>query len=184
MMVGAVRDRARSNESDMPRRERELTALFDQHYRSLRGLAFIMLGDAARSEEVVMEAFVKAFTGWSRFKRVDHPHAYLRQIVVNLCRSRFRRDQVEQRVNALVHRSDEMAWQPERELRMDLWAAVGRLPERQRACVVLRYLEDMTEREIADVLECSVGTVKSQLHKAKAKLERELEASNGGGHHE
>ena len=181
MMVGAVKDRVRSTQAEASGRGQELSALFDQHYRSLRGLAFIMLGDSARSEEVVMEAFVKAFTGWERFKRVDHPHAYLRQVVVNLCRSRFRREQVEHRVNALVHRRDESSVQPEQEDRLDLWAAVRRLPDRQRAVVVLRYLEDMTEREIADTLECSVGTVKSQLHKAKAKLERELEGANGGG---
>lgn len=183
MMVGAVEDRVRGTQAEASGRGQELSVLFDQHYRSLRGLAFIMLGDAARSEEVVMEAFVKAFTGWDRFRAVDHPHAYLRQIVVNLCRSRFRRERVEQRVNALTHRRDETALQAEAELRLDLWDAVRRLPERQRACVVLRYLEDMTEREIADTLECSIGTVKSQLHKAKTKLEREL-GSIGGGHRE
>lgn len=160
--------------------EREFEVLFDRHYRSLRGLAFVMLGDAARAEEIVSEAYLKAFSGWGRLRRMDHPQAYLRQIVVNLCRSKFRREKVELRVNALVHRVGEAQWEPERELRMDLWAAVRKLPERQRACVVLRYLEDMTEREIADVLECSIGTVKSQLSKARAKLERELEADGGG----
>jgi RNA polymerase sigma-70 factor (sigma-E family) len=139
-----------------------------------------MLGDAARAEEVVMEAYLKAFSGWGRLRTIDHPNAYLRQIVVNLCRSKFRREKVELRVNALVHRRDEGQWEPECELRMDLWAAVRKLPERQRACVVLRYLEDMTEREIADALECSIGTVKSQLAKARTKLERELDMDGGG----
>ncbi len=160
--------------------EREFELLFDRHYRSLRGLAFVMLGDAARAEEIVMEAYLKAFSGWGRLRTMDNPHAYLRQIVVNLCRSKFRREKVELRVNALVHRREEARWEPPQELRMDLWGAVRTLPERQRACVVLRYLEDMTEREIADALECSIGTVKSQLSKARAKLERELGADGGG----
>jgi RNA polymerase sigma factor (sigma-70 family) len=52
---------------------------------------------------------------------------------------------------------------------------VRKLPQRQRACVVLRYFEDLAEADIAEVMDCSVGTVKSQLSKARAKLERELE---------
>ncbi|MDP9067154.1 MAG: SigE family RNA polymerase sigma factor [Actinomycetota bacterium] len=175
-----MKERPGAGLAGVPDRDEELTALFDQHYKSLRGLAFVMLGDSAGAEEVVMEAYLKAFSTWNRFRRLDHPHAYLRQIVVNLCRSRFRRAKVEHRVNALMHRAEDVAPDLERELRMDLWDAVRRLPERQRACVVLRYLEDMTEPEIADVLECSVGTVKSQLFKAKTKLERELAASTGG----
>lgn len=184
MMVAGVKERAGVDAGTRSHdRGREFETLFDRHYRSLRGLAFVMLGDSARAEEVVSEAYLKAFSMWGRVRLMDHPHAYLRQIVVNLCRARFRREKVEHRVNALVHRRDEGVAGPDRELRMDLWAAVRKLPERQRACVVLRYLEDMTEAEIADVLECSVGTVKSQLFKAKGKLEREL-GVEGGGHGE
>lgn len=180
MEIG-VKDRVGVQESSRSTEKgRDFELLFDQHYRSLRGLAFVMLGDAARAEEIVAEAYLKAFSLWGRVRLMDHPHAYLRQIVVNLCRAKFRRDQVELRVNALVHRGDTAEWSPEREMRMDLWAAVRKLPDRQRACVVLRYLEDMTEAEIADTLECSVGTVKSQLFKARAKLERELGVEGGG----
>lgn len=178
MMVGAVKERLGVRDVGSPARERALTALFDDHYRSLRGLAYLITGDSARSEEIVMEAFVKAISGWNRFRRVDNPRAYLRQIVVNLCRARFRREKVEQRVNALVHRRDQMRKEPEHERYMDLWNAVRRLPERQRACVVLRYFEDMSEAEIAQALDCSIGTVKSQLFKARGHLEREL--TSGG----
>lgn len=180
-MVAGVGRRAEvgTTSSSTKEHEREFEVLFDRHYRSLRGLAFVMLGDAARAEEIVMEAYLKAFSGWARLRGMDHPHAYLRQIVVNLCRAKFRREKIELRVNALVHRREETWWEPSRDLRMDLWAAVRTLPERQRACIVLRYLEDMTEREIADAIECSIGTVKSQLSKARAKLERELGADGG-----
>lgn len=183
-MVAGVDRRVEVTTTSSPSKEdeRDFAVLFDRHYRSLRGLAFVMLGDPARAEEIVMEAYLKAFSGWSRFSHVDHPHAYLRQIVVNLCRSKFRREKVELRVNAIAHRDAEMRWEPGIDLRLDLWAAVRKLPERQRACVVLRYLEDMTEREIADALECSIGTVKSQLSKARTKLERELERDGGGRH--
>jgi RNA polymerase sigma factor (sigma-70 family) len=57
---------------------------------------------------------------------------------------------------------------------MDVWSAVTKLPDRQRVCVVLRYMEDLTEPEIAEVLDCPVGTVKSQLSRGRAKLARLL----------
>ena len=156
------------------RRERELSALFDEHYGRLRGLAFVMLGDKHAAEEVVMDAFAKAFSSWGLFRRVESPAPYLRKIVVNMCRGRIRRRSIEHRVNALAHRRGELRppdWDPARsERRLDVWAAVRSLPERQRACVVLRYLEDMTESEIADALGCAVGTVKSQMFRARQTL--------------
>jgi RNA polymerase sigma-70 factor (sigma-E family) len=155
-------------------RDRRIAVLFDESYVKLRGLAFVMLGDASAAEEVVMEAFEKTFSGWNRFRALEHPHAYLRQVVVNLCRSRFRRQKIEHRVNALVHRGDLQVAEPDVAGRIDLWAAVRELPERQRACIVLRYLEDLSEIDIAETLDCSTGTVKSQLFKAKAKLGRAL----------
>jgi RNA polymerase sigma factor (sigma-70 family) len=95
----------------------------------------------------------------------------------------LRRDRIEARVNEVFHRrrSGEASRSGDVELALDLWAAVRKLPERQRISVVLRYVEDMTEREIADTLACSVGTVKSQLFKARRKLERMLGAGAYGG---
>jgi RNA polymerase sigma factor (sigma-70 family) len=104
--------------------------------------------------------------------------AYLRRAVVNLCRSKIRRKTIEARVNAEHFRRGELKppdWDPERhETSRLVWEAVRALPERQRACVVLRYFDDLPEAQIADALECSVGTVKSQLSKARAKLEGSL----------
>jgi RNA polymerase sigma factor (sigma-70 family) len=102
-------------------------------------------------------------------RTVEHPPPYLRQMTVNLCRSRRRRGKLEQRTNRLLHKSDEGSV-PTDDDRLDLWAAVRRLPERQRLCVILRYLEDLPEAQIAAVMDCSVGTVKSQLHRARRRL--------------
>ncbi|MBK5229392.1 MAG: hypothetical protein JJE05_12920, partial [Actinobacteria bacterium] len=93
-------------------REERIGALFDHSYPPLKGLAYVMLGDAAAAEEVAQDAFVKAFSFWSRFKDVEHPEAYLRKIVINLCRSRIRRTGIEQRVNAVVHRDAETTVEP------------------------------------------------------------------------
>lgn len=159
-------------------RDQEIAALFDRHYQPMCRLAYVILGDAALAEEIVMDALLKTYTGWWRIRDLDRVDAYLRRAVVNLCRSKIRRKAIEARVNASVRGREERRapdWDPERhEVGRLVWQAVVALPERQRACVVLRYFEDLPESQIAEVLECSVGTVKSQLSKARAKLERAL----------
>lgn len=159
-------------------RDRQVTALFDRNYGPMCRLAYVILGDAALAEEIVMEALLKMFTAWGRIRDVDSVDPYLRRAVVNLCRSRIRRKTIESRVNTTIHQREERRgpdWDPERhETSRVVWEAVRHLPERQRACVVLRYFEDLPEGQIAEVLDCSVGTVKSQLNKARAKLEKEL----------
>lgn len=166
-------------------RDREIAALFDRHYAPMCRLAFVILGDAALAEEIVMEALLKTFSGWRRIRDLDRVDAYLKRSVVNLCRSKIRRKAIEARVNATSYRRDERKapeWDPERhEVSRLVWGAVKDLPERQRACVVLRYYEDMPEAQIADILDCSVGTVKSQLSKARAKLEKALGGVFAGG---
>ncbi|HWC14165.1 MAG TPA: SigE family RNA polymerase sigma factor [Actinomycetota bacterium] len=161
-------------------REEAVAELFDRHYAPMCRLAYAILGDAALAEEIVMESLLKTFTGWGRLRDVERVDAYLRRAVVNLCRSKIRRKVIEARVNSAIHHRDERKapdWDPERhETGRLVWAAVVGLPERQRACVVLRYFEDLPEAQIAEVLDCSVGTVKSQLSKARTKLEPVLRA--------
>lgn len=159
-------------------RDAQVAALFDQHFGRLRDLAYMILGDRDVAEEMAMEAFVKTFSGWTRIRDVDRADAYLRRAVVNLCRSRIRRRSIEYRVNAVTYKREERRapdWDPDRhEDARRVWAAVKELPPRQRAAIVLRYMEDLNEREIADALECSVGTVRSQLSRARQKLQRWL----------
>ena len=157
-----------------------MATLFDSEYVRLRGIAYVLAGDAHVAEEITMEAFVRAFASWSRLRQLEWPAGYLRKIVINLCRGRARRRVVESRVNALVQASREPGPDPwdagESDARLDLWHAVRRLPDRQRACIVLRYLEDLSDGEIASILGCSVGTVKTHLFRARASLERVLHA--------
>ena len=160
-------------ESGSDDRAQQIAALFGRDYESLHRIAYVFVANAGVAEEIVMEAFVKVFSGWHRFRSVEHKSAYLRQVVVNLCRARLRRQTVEQRVNEATHHDRTRAVSPESgasDLQLDLWNAVRRLPHRQRAAVVLRYLADMSEREIAETLDCSIGTVKSQLSMARSKL--------------
>ncbi len=163
----------------MRARDDEIATLFDRHYREMRSLAFALLGDLGQAEEVASDVFVKAFSGWGRFRSLDHPQSYLRRMTVNECRGRIRRQRLELRVNEVTQRRerDEVS-DAQRDL--DLLAAVRTLPERQRACVVLRYLEDLSEQETADLLGISVGTVKSQLAKARASLQPQIERLRDG----
>lgn len=167
------------------RRDREVAALFDRHYGPMCRLAYVILGDQQQAEEVVMDALLKTFTGWARIRDLERADAYLRRAVVNLCRSKIRRKGVEARVNQVTYKRDERKapdWDPERhETTRLVWAAVKELPERQRATVVLRYFEDLSEAQIAETLGISTGTVKSQLNKARAKLEAALQPVLTGG---
>ncbi|MFP5299508.1 MAG: SigE family RNA polymerase sigma factor [Actinomycetota bacterium] len=177
----AVAEGVRLLDRSEAERDAEFASLFDRHYAPMCRLAYVIIGDAQMAEELVMEAMLKTFTGWNRIRDMDRVDAYLRQAVVNMCRSKIRRKTIENRVNRVIHHRDETKapdWDPERhETGRLVWAAVRELPERQRACVVLRYFEDLPEAEIANALGCSVGTVKSQLSKARAKLERALAGS-------
>ena len=170
----AIMTRATGREQEVSARDQQISTLFDAHYDRLRDLAYIILGDRNLAEEMVMEAFMKTFTGWGRIRDLDRADAYLKRAVVNLCRSRIRRKVVEARSNAITYRREERKapdWDPEvHEESRELWTAVRGLPVRQRACIVLRYLEDLPEGDIAEILECSVGTVRSQLSRARRKL--------------
>lgn len=166
-------------------RDREVAALFDRHYVPMCRLAFVILGDHALAEEIVMEALLKTFAGWGRLREIDRADAYLRRAVVNLCRSRIRRKMIEARVNSEARgRASRPApdWDQEaHETNRLVMEAIRDLPERQRAAIVLRYYDDLPESQIAEVLDCSVGTVKSQLSKARTKLGAALETTMSGG---
>jgi RNA polymerase sigma-70 factor (sigma-E family) len=166
------RDRERERE-----RDRILTSLFMDHYDPLRRLAYVVMGDGALAEEIVMEAFAKAMAKWHLVSKADHPAAYMRQIVVNLCRSKIRRHILERKVGEMFKRREEDIIDRTAEgygMDIDIWRAVQGLPERQRIVVVLRYLEDLSEPEIAQVIDLPVGTVKSQLSRARKKLAEKL----------
>ncbi len=150
----------------VPETAASVTALFEAEYTRLCRLAFLLTGDHGRAEEIVMEAFVRSLTTW---RTVREPAAYVRRAVVNLCSNRRRRAFLERRWAFGREQITEPAAPVDH-----IWSAVRRLPPRQRAAVVLRYWDDESEAAIADALGCSVGTVKSQLAKARNSLARTL----------
>jgi len=126
----------------------------------------------AMAEDVAHEAFVRMF---GRFRDLRHPEAfgsYLRTTIVNLTRSQFRRSRLERAYLERQPRVEPAV--PAAAERQEMWDALLRLPERQRAAIVLRYYEDLTEARTADVLGCRVGTVKSLVSRGLARLREEM----------
>ncbi|MGH9087435.1 MAG: SigE family RNA polymerase sigma factor [Acidimicrobiales bacterium] len=163
-----------------PGRDDALVALFDEHYRGLCQLAALLLDDAGAAEEAVQEAFLRTFAGWRRLRRPDRARWYLRAAVVNQCRSRVRRRATEDRGNRVAWSSEHREGEPPDDDALAVLDAVRCLPPRQQEAVVLHYYEDLTERETAAALGCSVGTVKSQLSKARATLAARLGEDGDG----
>lgn len=132
--------------------------------------ALMLTGQPSLAEDLVQEAAVKVAQRWARL-RGDHPTAYARRIIYRDHVSWWRR----QRERPVDQVPDWVA--PDAgvgvEVQLVLVQALARLPRGQRAVIVLRYLDDLTERETADVLGVSVGTVKSQAHAALHALRRQ-----------
>jgi RNA polymerase sigma-70 factor (sigma-E family) len=148
-------------------------------------LAYGLTGDQGHAEDVAQAAFARAYASWPRVRRAGDPEAYVRQIVVNQNRNRFRKHRVTERLTdsppefAVV---DGAGTDTTREYdeRSALIAALQRLGPRQRAVIVLRYWMDLTEHETAAALSCSVGTVKSQASRALAILRQDTELVDEG----
>jgi RNA polymerase sigma-70 factor (sigma-E family) len=143
----------------------ELEALYRSERDRMVRLALLLVGSAEDAEELVQEAFVRLARARGT---LENPPSYLRTTVVNLSRSHLRHLRVQRRQPPIRPRLIE---NPELD---ETWGAICRLPFRQRAVVVLRYYQDLSEAEIARVLDCRPGTVKSNLHHALARLRREL----------
>ena len=159
---------------------------YDQLVREHQGIAFrtayVITGSAADAEEVVQDAFVKAYRARGRFRSGAPFRPWLLAIVANEARNRRRATGRRARLSlqlAEERPSGGAAPSPEvallaREERAELLAAVDRLGEDQRAAIACRYFLGLSEAETAAVLGCRPGTVKSRLSRALARLEEEL----------
>ncbi len=151
----------------MSRPEEEYREFVGSRAASLHRTAYLLCGDWHLANDLVQETFVKTFRHWRRVQRAGNQNAYVKRILVNEFNRRW------QRYSGLPVRADTDYPQvavpdisDEAVNRADLLSALLTLPARQRATVVLRYLEGMSERETAAVMRCSEGTVKSQTARA------------------
>lgn len=130
--------------------------------------AYLLVRDEALAEDLLQTSLTKAWFAWNRID--GNPEPYVRRILVTTSTTWWRRRWVQEVPSARLPEPSRAPGPDHSADGHDLWTALGHLPRRQRAVVVLRYLEDRSEVETADLLECSVGTVKSQCAKALAKL--------------
>lgn len=141
---------------------RSFEDVYRASYARLLRTAHMLSGSNETAEEVVQDAFVKLYP---RFDTVHDPGGYLYRSVLNGCWSGHRRRRVFERLRSPQSPSQVDA--PEID---ETWTALRRLPDRQRAVVVLRFYADLALADIAQVLDCPLGTVKSLLHRALVQL--------------
>lgn len=164
---------------------------------SLLRTALLLTGqNRAEAEDLLQLALERAYRHWARVHATDEPERYVRRILANASADRWRRlarrpEQSLPAGDAGLSTPDLSGQVAERDF---LLRALAQLPPRQRAVMVLRYYDDLTEAEIADILGCSIGTVKSQVARGLARLRdasvsesvasRDAASRDGGGGHD
>jgi RNA polymerase sigma-70 factor (sigma-E family) len=151
------------------RSRRDPSALFEAVYRAERDglvrLAYLLTGSQSVAEDLVQDVFLRC---GSRLEGLDEPAAYLRRSVTNACWSHHRRAKREHQLT--TERATIVAGTSD----IEMWDALARLSPKRRNVLVLRYYLDLPEAEVAEILGCRVGTVKSATHRALAELKRML----------
>ncbi len=143
----------------------DATAVFQRERPRLTRLAHAITGSNALADDIVQDAYLR-FRGRTD---VDNPPAFLRTVVVNLSRDALRRRSVAERVR---HERPVALSTPDLD---ETWSIVRSLPERYRTALALRFYEDLPEAQIAELMGCRLGTVKSLIHRGLDKVRKELE---------
>jgi RNA polymerase sigma-70 factor (sigma-E family) len=151
--------------------EEEFTTFVTERNHALFRVAYALTGNQHAAEDLLQTALAKTYAKWSRIS--TDAEGYVKRILyrdwVSLWRRRVRRPETTTATPPERARPDASE---ETVMRLVLRDAISALPPRQRAVVVLRYLDDLGEQEVADILGCSPGTVASQASRALAKLRR------------
>jgi RNA polymerase sigma-70 factor, ECF subfamily len=146
---------------------------YRREHRQVLGLAFVLTGNQWVAEDTAQDAFTAAFRQWRSIVAYDSPGAWVRRVACNRAASVLRRRVRE--AKALMR----LAGRTQTHIELDegdeaFWQAVRRLPPRQAQAVALYYMEDYSVREISEVLDCSEGTVKTHLSRARDAVARQL----------
>ncbi|MFD7442274.1 SigE family RNA polymerase sigma factor [Streptomyces sp. NPDC059909] len=160
--------------------EAEFTAYVQERRASLYATAYHLTGDRFEAEDLLQSALFSTYRAWDRISDKAAVGGYLRRTMTNLHISAWRRRKLNEypteELPETVGETDAMRGT---ELRAVLWQALARLPELQRTMLVLRYYEGRTDPEIADILDISVGTVKSSIWRSLRRLREDEVLSFG-----
>jgi RNA polymerase sigma-70 factor (sigma-E family) len=157
-------------------RDEGLRLLYERKHADMVRFAAFLTGDVSTAEDIAQDAFAKVFDAWDRIDDLERVDAYLKSTVVNLVRGGHRKQQIAERqprnhLTVVASAEDDAVGQLGRERVLE---AVAALPMRQRACVVMRHWMRMTESEIAEVLELSVGSVRTHIKRGTESLKASL----------
>jgi len=136
--------------------------------------AYLVVGDHQLAQDLVQEALVKTYVAWPRLRDVSKAEAYARRTIVTTAISWRRRRSFHERPAQTIPEQAQPDGTDAIATHDVMWAELGALPPRQRAAIVLRYYEDLSEAETAQVMGCAVGTVKSQVSTGLQRLRRRL----------
>ncbi|CAM5355459.1 SigE family RNA polymerase sigma factor OS=Streptomyces tendae OX=1932 GN=GUR47_16245 PE=3 SV=1 [Streptomyces tendae] len=160
--------------------EAEFTAYVQERRSSLYATAYHLTGDRFEAEDLLQSALFSTYRAWDRITDKAAVGGYLRRTMTNLHISAWRRRKLnEYPTEELPETPGDMDAMRGTELRTVLWQALARLPEIQRTMLVLRYYEGRTDPEIADILDISVGTVKSSIWRSLRRLREDEVLSFG-----
>ncbi|HXB48541.1 MAG TPA: SigE family RNA polymerase sigma factor [Streptosporangiaceae bacterium] len=143
--------------------------------QALLRTAYLLTGNLADAEDLVQSALAKTYLAWHRIEDRSAIDSYVRRAMVNTQISWWRRRRLEEFPTDEIPDQVAVDYPVSTDVQESLRRAIDRLPQRMRAAVMLRYYEDMTEAEVAEVLGVSVGTVKSTVSRAVAKLRTDIE---------
>jgi RNA polymerase sigma-70 factor (sigma-E family) len=146
-----------------------------EHTPALLRTAYLLTGNAQQAEELVQDTLVRLYPKWDRVAAADVPVAYVRKSLtngyINQQRRAARREYAYEDVPERIDPFDANARFADRDL---IWTGLGFLPQRQRAALVLRFFEDLSDEESAAVLSCRVGTVRSLISRGLAALREQM----------
>jgi len=143
--------------------------------QALLRTAYLLTGNLADAEDLVQSALAKTYLAWHRIEDRGAIDSYVRRAMINTQISWWRRRRLEEFPTDEIPDQATLDYPVSSDVQESLQRAIDRLPQRMRAAVMLRYYEDMTEAEVAEVLGVSVGTVKSTVSRAVAKLRIDIE---------
>ncbi|MER7476908.1 SigE family RNA polymerase sigma factor [Streptomyces sp. NPDC126510] len=160
--------------------EAEFTAYVQERRASLYATAYHLTGDRFEAEDLLQSALFSTYRAWDRISDKAAVGGYLRRTMTNLHISAWRRRKLnEYPTEELPETAGDTDAMRGTELRAVLWQALARLPELQRTMLVLRYYEGRTDPEIAEILDISVGTVKSSIWRSLRRLREDEVLSFG-----
>lgn len=158
--------------------EERFRVFVNERWEPLRRFAYALTGDLGHAEDLLQTALINCHRRWGHV-RADNPEAYVRRAIINLNTSWWRRRRVKEYSTTTLPDVETADAMTRFDTRDEIWAAILSLPTQMRAILVLRYLEDLPEAEVAAIVGCSMGSVKSQASRGLSRLRSVLQRAEG-----